>query len=93
MAGFSQLNSGHTLNPDPPRAHRKNTTVVTACFIPHFPFLPGPKQEIALTQIPGATVMKPELYVGARTPVCIYVHAHKWIYVLKRCLRFSACLV
>lgn len=61
-----EFSCGHTLNPALPRAHRKSATVVTACFIPYFPFLPGPKQEIALTQIPGATVTKPELYVGAR---------------------------
>lgn len=49
MTEFAQLTSGYTLNPDLPRAHRKKSTVVMPCFIPYFPFLLGPKREIALT--------------------------------------------
>lgn len=40
---------------------------------PYFPFLPGPKQEIALTQIPKATIMVPELNIWVSTPVCVCV--------------------
>lgn len=49
-------------------------------FHPHyFPFLPSPKQEIAITQIPEACVMRPVLYTivcrPTRVSICAETHA------------------